>query len=55
MNYTIILRHGDREEIKTIKHTETAKLIFRGYINSILMGLFLRSKYKRIQKTNGGI
>jgi len=50
MNYTIVLRHGDREKIKTIKHTETARLIFKGIINSFLMGLFLRSKCNGIKK-----
>lgn len=50
MNYTIILRHGDREKIKTIKHTETAKLVLKGLINSILMGFYLRKKYNGIKK-----
>ncbi len=50
MNYTIILRHGERQKIHNVNETESAKLIMKGLINSILMGLFLRSKYKGIQK-----
>jgi hypothetical protein len=50
MNYTIILRHGERQKIRKVEDTESAKLILRGVINSILMGFFLRTKYSGIKK-----
>jgi len=48
MNYTIILRHADRNKIKSFDETEIASLNFKGIINSFLMGLFLNKEFKEI-------
>lgn len=45
MNYTIILRHADRQHIGKLENTEKAGLTFKGILNSIRMG-FLLHKYK---------
>jgi broad specificity phosphatase PhoE len=50
MNYTIILRHGERQKINRVEDTESANLILKGVINSILMGLFLRNNYSGIKR-----
>jgi len=50
MNYTIILRHAERNKIKRIEETETAKITLNGLISSIRMGFFLNQKFKDITK-----
>ncbi len=48
MNYTIILRHAERNKIKSVKETETASLTLIGIINSFLMGRILKKKFDGI-------
>lgn len=49
MNYTIILRHADRQHIGKLENTEKADLTFKGILNSIMMGFYL-TKFKHITK-----
>ncbi|MEM3364114.1 MAG: histidine phosphatase family protein [Candidatus Micrarchaeia archaeon] len=50
MNHTLVLRHADREELKTKEKAPFAKLTFKGKLKALQQGVLLRITYGDIHR-----